>query len=266
MILKPSFSRTLSSLFAAIPRRLSAKRHISFTSRVNAEALAEDVTIQQAFWEEPLGIGASMGYGWFLGGPGTVLGPQARYEIQNKLGFAQFSNLWLAHDRISSQAGATNSNKRKLARESEAYDRGEEHLCFVTDLRHSTLQQAMVAKQFYPVPALKKMLKHVLLGIAELHRQGIAHTNISPEHVVINNQRQWSTEAVAAWLKQNPPTTYPSTPYDPNNPSRIFTAYVSQQLPAPTLDEIVSCDFELAELSFGMLLSYAIVITIPNDD
>ena len=50
------------------------------------------------FSEEPLGIPASEGYGYFQGGPGTKLGPNDRFLLQAKLGFGTASSVWLARD------------------------------------------------------------------------------------------------------------------------------------------------------------------------
>ena len=51
-----------------------------------------------AFSEEPLGLPASEGFGYFQGGPGLTLGPANRYKLQAKLGFGTASSVWLARD------------------------------------------------------------------------------------------------------------------------------------------------------------------------
>ena len=50
------------------------------------------------FSEEPLGLPASEGYGYFQGGPGMSLGPDNRFLLQAKLGFGTASSVWLARD------------------------------------------------------------------------------------------------------------------------------------------------------------------------
>ena len=50
------------------------------------------------FAEEPLGLPASEGFGYFQGGPGLILGPANRYKLQAKLGFGTASSVWLARD------------------------------------------------------------------------------------------------------------------------------------------------------------------------
>jgi serine/threonine-protein kinase SRPK3 len=50
------------------------------------------------FSEEPLGLPASEGFGYFQGGPGLILGPNSRFKLQAKLGFGTTSSVWLARD------------------------------------------------------------------------------------------------------------------------------------------------------------------------
>jgi serine/threonine-protein kinase SRPK3 len=59
-------------------------------------------------------------------------------------------------------------------------DDDEEHLCLVTELFSSNVQDALEAQQggFIPVLTVKLMLRHVLLGIARLHKCGIVHTGM----------------------------------------------------------------------------------------
>ena len=55
-----------------------------------------------------------------------------------------------------------------------------EHLCLVTELFLCTLQDTQEALQgtFIPVPTAKRILRHVLLGVARLHKCGVAHTGV----------------------------------------------------------------------------------------
>jgi|SRR5882762_5055905 len=55
-----------------------------------------------------------------------------------------------------------------------------EHLCLVMELLSSNIQHTLNALQgdFIPVPTVKRILKHLLLGIARLHTCGIVHTGM----------------------------------------------------------------------------------------
>ena len=60
------------------------------------------------------------------------------------------------------------------------FDDDKEHLCLVTELFSCNVEDTLVALQggFIPVPVVKKILRHALLGIANLHLCGIAHTGM----------------------------------------------------------------------------------------
>ena len=55
-----------------------------------------------------------------------------------------------------------------------------EHLCLVMELFSSNIQHTLDALQggFIPVPTVKRILRHLLLGIAHLHKCGIVHTSM----------------------------------------------------------------------------------------
>ena len=56
-----------------------------------------------------------------------------------------------------------------------------EHLCLVTEFYPSDVQSVKytLSGKPFPVPALRKMLKHLAKGLAEIHEHGIAHTGMS---------------------------------------------------------------------------------------
>jgi serine/threonine-protein kinase SRPK3 len=149
-------------------------------------------------------------------------------------------------------------------------DDDEEHLCLVMELFSSNIQDALDAlqTQVIPVPAIKRILRDVLLGIERLHMSGIAHTGICLLHhkrlrcwltqcklfadvkidnIVVELGRQWSTEAIDTWIKENPPRTHAPQ----RSLTKMVTAYVSQPLPPPPLDALASCNFKLAGFSRG---------------
>ena len=59
-------------------------------------------------------------------------------------------------------------------------DEDGEHLCLVMKLFLSNLEDMQEALQdtFLPVPTAKRILRHILLGIARLHKCGVAHTGM----------------------------------------------------------------------------------------
>ena len=51
------------------------------------------------FPEEPLGLSAAEGYGFFQGKPYEKLGPDGRFHLLGKLGIGMNSSVWLAKDQ-----------------------------------------------------------------------------------------------------------------------------------------------------------------------
>lgn len=88
-------SRTLGCSFR---RRFSLPPLVARMS-TKPGTVAEPEGVQTfIFPEEPLGVPASEGYGYFQGGPGDVVGPGNRFHLQAKLGFGTNSSVWLAKD------------------------------------------------------------------------------------------------------------------------------------------------------------------------
>ena len=88
--------------------------------------------------------------------------------------------------RLSSVTPKSNDRCTKLLTQfvHPGFDDNHEHLCLVTELFGSSVQDTLVARQdgFIPVSAVKRMLRHVLLGITRLHTCGIAHTGMFLHH------------------------------------------------------------------------------------
>ena len=89
--------RRLYQSSVAISRVLRI-RLASSVSNMNPSANEKQDIPRFTFSEEPLGLPASEGFGWFQGGPGLTLGPDSRFKLQAKLGFGMTSSVWLARD------------------------------------------------------------------------------------------------------------------------------------------------------------------------
>lgn len=58
----------------------------------------------------------------------------------------------------------------------------------------------------------------------------------------------WTTDAIDKWVEAHPPRVYKPC----QSLNKIITeAFVSQPLPKPTIDELESCNFKLADFSNG---------------
>lgn len=145
-----------------------------------------------------------------------------------------------------------------------------EHLCLVTELFLSNIQdtQDAIHPGFFPLPIMKHILRHLLLGIVRLHTCGIAHTgmfallrdwrwftlhensleDIKPDNIMIGLGSRWATQAIDIWVTENPPCTY--TPE--RSLHKMVSAFVSQLFPPPMLDVLPSSKIKLGDFNSGM--------------
>jgi serine/threonine-protein kinase SRPK3 len=89
--------RRLHQSSVAISRVLRI-RFTSSMANTNPGANEQQDIPHFTFSEEPLGLPASEGFGYFQGGPGLAFGPDCRFKLQAKLGFGTASSVWLARD------------------------------------------------------------------------------------------------------------------------------------------------------------------------
>ncbi|KAG0693696.1 kinase-like domain-containing protein [Suillus ampliporus] len=129
-----------------------------------------------------------------------------------------------------------------------------EHLCLVMELLGSDIQgiRAGLPKNVYlPLPVVKCILKDVLLAMVHAHSRGIAHTDIKPDSIMVALSDAWTTEAIAEWLKVNPPLTHPPE----QSLTKMVTAFVTQSLPHPTFSELAVRKFTLADWSSAQFVN-----------
>jgi hypothetical protein len=71
--------------------------------------------------------------------------------------------------------------------------------------------------------------------------------DIKPDNIMIDVGRQWTTEAIDTWVRENPPRTYAPE----RSLNKMVSASVAQSFPLPTIDALPSCNFILADFSNG---------------
>ncbi|THH12857.1 hypothetical protein EW146_g7302 [Bondarzewia mesenterica] len=197
----------------------------------------EDVRL--TFMEEPLGIAASHGYG-----------KATQLNRENKLRELEVLQ------RLSSPPGSYPKHCVRL--DEHFYQPGVdaadgEHLCMAMELMCSSVSSIRHDKAdiFIPVSVVKRMLRHLLSGIADIHSRGIAHTDIKPDNIMIDLGSSWTTESIDAWLKDNPAQAFPPT----QSLYKMVTGYVSQSFPHPPLDTLNSHTYKLADFGSAQFVS-----------
>ncbi|THH14237.1 hypothetical protein EW146_g6079 [Bondarzewia mesenterica] len=137
-----------------------------------------------------------------------------------------------------------------------------EHLCLVMELLGPSIQATREAlkDRVIPVLTVKHALRHMLLGLTCLHTCGVAHTDLKPDNIMVELGSRWTPEAINSWVKANPPRTYAPE----QSLTKMVSAFVSQSLPPPALDEFASLNFKLADFSSGTFIKSLVYAQQPK--
>ncbi|KAJ6606991.1 kinase-like domain-containing protein [Mycena sp. CBHHK59/15] len=273
---------------ARVPSNLFAR--YTFRSTAHARFMSTAADDDDSDWphytfpEEPLGLPANEGYGFFQGTPEDVLGADGRFQLQAKLGFGTNSSVWLAKDRqrgshvalkiLSGYASQLNveSKLRELAIHErlaslpaeeiehcsqlitdfmhKGIEQDGDHLCLALELEQTTLDAAWavhgVSSTFYPIRLVKRILRHMLHGMAALHKCGFAHTDIKPDNIMVGLTPSSTTQTIDDWARAHSPRVYGPC----QSLYKVVTeAFVSNPLPVPSVAELETCTFKLGDFS-----------------
>ncbi|KDR74464.1 hypothetical protein GALMADRAFT_141499 [Galerina marginata CBS 339.88] len=229
------------------------------------------VCVDLTFVQEPLGLSASDGYGWPQFEFGEAIGPDKRYIIIRKLGaralgwpaikneFVAVKGLTgyttgLIHRglvwepealRLLSRSSNTSPYCLKLLSSFTIPGKGSagEHLCLVTQLLGGdvrSLHEWQNGKVF-PLRLAKRILLHVLRGIAHAHRCGVVHTDLKHDNIFFDTGM--STTEFGKLLASDPACRHPPEV----SQDGIVQAAVSQPLPVPTLAEAMKRTYVVAD-------------------
>ena len=143
--------------------------------------------------------------------------------------------------------------------------RGGEHLCLVTELYPTTLDDVIDTMDGKPLPVgvVKRVLRDVTRGLAELHEHRVAHTGMSSSHaaskpalvrsirygktvdlsaknIMVDPGTRWKKgDTIDTWLKKHPPM-------------KSSNSWVPQP-GLPLLERLESCSFVLSDFGHGTL-------------
>lgn len=121
------------------------------------------------------------------------------------------------------------------------------HLYLVTQLLGGDVRCLYRSKgrEAFPLPLAKRMLLHMLRGIAHAHKCGVVHTDLKHDNIFFDNAL--SVEEIENIIKSDPPRRHdPEMSYD-----GTVSSAVSQPLPMPTLEEAMKRTFVLADFGSG---------------
>lgn len=220
------------------------------------------------FKSEPLGMPVADGYGYaefdFGDTIGDINAPE-RYTIVRKLGWTGLSSIWLARDnernifvaiKVATGFVTEKAHKPKISWELDAMDRVSQpppskhcaillhpfviepprgrsglHLCCVMPLYGGDLLRLTKARKHgpFPYPLAKRIILHILRGLAHIHGRGFVHTDLKHDNIFYTTGA--TPLGIERWLQNHPSQKHPP---ELSHGNTIVQAAVSQPLPLPT--------------------------------
>lgn len=133
------------------------------------------------------------------------------------------------------------------------------HLCFVTDVYGGDVDSLRTkyglynpdsGGKYFPLSLAKRILLHILRGIAHSHACGVIHTDIKLDNILFTSNL--SREDLQKWLISDPSRRNPPE----KSFESIVQSAVSQPLPMPSLEDVAARSFVLADFGNGKLGEY----------
>jgi len=220
------------------------------------------------------------------------IGPEGRFEVRRKLGWGQYSSVWLAWDSVdhkyvsvkiltsyaTTHLQSGNMQELDILKRLDTNpniglhlisdfilpdkDGDSPHQCLVTTLFSSSLGH--LAKHWdvpiLPRPLAKKIVRDVLEDLVEIHRVGIIHTDIKLDNILATLPSDDST-AVDRALKDVPSSRYPPCP----SLSGEVEVAKSQPVLLPSLAEAITRKYCIGDFGQGQFLEKRITDHITSE-
>ncbi|TWU72628.1 hypothetical protein ED733_000214 [Metarhizium rileyi] len=223
-----NFVKTFANARIRLSRLFVPRPPLSSSKPVSLERFAEEPDYYNHGGFHPISLGDNF--------------HSKRYTILRKLGYGQYSTVWLAKDskcqryvalkvlRADCYGGPHDifereilSRIKEVSRDSSHEGRfhvlhllghfnhrgpNGDHVCLVFDVlgHHLYFQAVKYEDGKLPVKAVKKMARQLLLGLDFLHREcGIIHTDLKPTNIVLDLETP--NDTVSKYIDSIPPRT-----------------------------------------------------------
>jgi serine/threonine protein kinase len=124
------------------------------------------------------------------------------------------------------------------------------HMCFVMPVYGGDVKGLAEARTTaLPSPLVKRILLHLLRGIAHVHGRGIVHTDIKPDNIFFSTTM--IADDIEAWLTKEPSQRHA---LEASHDGPVQAA-VSQPLPVISEGEAMRATYLLADFGCGMCSS-----------